>query len=71
MRRTSLDILVVAFAGLALAACETTPPATVQRQAPSVPVVAGFGKTPITAGFGNDPVTGSYHETQGVRTYRP
>ncbi len=71
MRRTSLGILAVACAGMALTACSNPPPATVQSQAPSVPVNAGFGKTPVNAGFGNEPVTSGYHDTQGAPTYQP
>ena len=71
MRRTSLGILAVTFAGMALAACTNPPLATVQSQAPATPVTAGFGKTPVNAGFGNEPVTSGYHDTQGAPTYQP
>ena len=74
MRRTSLGILAVTFAGMTLAACTNPPPPTVQSQAPSVPVTAGggtFQNTPVNAGFGNQPVTSGYHDTQGAPTYQP
>ncbi len=71
MRRTSLGILAVTFAGMTLAACTNPPPPTVQSQAPSVPVNAGFGNTPVNAGFGNQPVTSGYHDTPGAPTYQP
>ena len=71
MRRTSLGIVAVTFAEVALAACATTLPDTIQIQAPSTPVAAGFGSAPINAGFGNDSVTSGYHDTEGAPTYRP
>ena len=72
MRQTSIGILAIAIAAIGLTACETTLPApVVQRQAPSTPVVAGFGKTPVNAGFGADPVTAGYHDTQSAPTYQP
>ncbi len=70
MRRTSLGILAVVFAGLTLAACSKPPP-IVQSQAPSTPVVAGFGNIPVNAGFGTDPVTSGFHDTPGAPTYQP
>ena len=71
MRRTSLGLLAVTFAGAVLAGCANPPPPVVQSQAPATPVTAGFGNTPVNAGFGNTPVTGGYHDTPGAPTYQP